>query len=125
MNNRGWGLSEMIILCCILGSFLILVVVLVNQLYSGIEQLEAENERYGYSYQEIENNLENAAKSYYRKNNSAVLIMSDDLLLEDYITSIKLTPVNSSEPCIGYVTVSEDKTFDAYISCENYETVGY
>ena len=81
MNNRGWGLSEMIILCCILVGFLLLVVVLVNQLYSGVEQMEYEtSEKYGYSYKEIENNLKNAAKKYYQKNKSAVMITSEDLL---------------------------------------------
>lgn len=126
MNNRGWGLSEMIILCCILAGFLLLVVVLVNQLYSGIEQMEYEtNEKYGYSYKEIEKNLEEAAKKYYRKNKSAVMITSEDLLLEDYISSSKLTPLNSSEPCIGYVNVEDNNIFEAYISCEEYETEGY
>ena len=126
MNNHGWGLQEMIILCCILIGFLILVVVLVNQLYSGVEQMEYENsEKYGYSYKEIEKNLENAAKRYYRKNNTLVLITSEELLLEDYITSNKLTPLNKSEPCIGYVNVLDDKTFETYISCEEYETEGY
>ena len=126
MNNHGWGLQEMIILCCILVGFLLLVVVLVNQLYSGIEQMEYDtSEKYGYSYKEIESNLKEASKKYYLKNKSAVMITTEELLLENYITSNKLTPLNSSEPCIGYVNVLDSKTFDVYISCEEYETEGY
>ena len=126
MNNHGWGLQEMIILCCILVGFLILVVVLVNQLYSGLEQMETtNNETYGYSFEDIENNLKEASRKYYLKNKSLVMITSDDLLSENYITISKLTPLNGTEPCIGYVKVVDDKTFDAYISCEEYETEGY
>ena len=126
MNNHGWGLQEMIILCCILVGFLLLVVVLVNQLYSGVEQMEYEtNEKYGYSYKEIEKNLENAAKKYFQKNKSSVMVTSEDLLLEDYITSSKLIPLNKNEPCIGYVNILENKNYEAYISCEDYETEGY
>lgn len=126
MNKRGWGLSEMIVLCCILVGFLLLVVVLVNKLYSDVEEMTTTNsERYGYSYKEIENNLKEAAKNYYKKNKDSVMIMSDDLLLTDYLTSSKLTPLNKTEPCIGYVTVENKNTFKAYISCEEYETDGY
>ena len=125
MNNRGWGLSEMIILSCILVGFLLLVVVLVNQLYSGVEQMEFENnEKYGYSYKDIEQNLKDAAKRYYRKNNTLVMITSEELLNEEYITISKLTPIDG-EPCIGYVNVVDNKNFEAYISCEDYETAGY
>ncbi len=126
MNNHGWGLQEMIILCCILVGFLLLVVVLVNQLYSGVEQMEYENsEKYGYSYKEIEKNVEEAAKKYYQKNKSVVMITTEELLLEDYLTSSKLIPLNHSEPCIGYVNVLENNNFETYISCEEYETEGY
>ena len=125
MNKNGWGLSEMIVLCCILIGFLLLTVVLVNQLYNDVEQMNINtSERYGYSYKEIENNLREAAKKYYKKNKDAVLIMSDDLLLDDYITSSKLTPLNKAEPCIGYVKI-ENNVFESYISCEEYETDGY
>ncbi len=126
MNKHGWGLSEMIVLCCILIGFLLLVVVLVNQLYSGVEKMNYNvSEKNGYSYKEIENNLVLSAKEYYKKNKDSVMIMSDDLLIEKYISSSKLTPLNKDEPCIGYVTVSADKSFKAYISCEDYETEGY
>ena len=66
-----------------------------------------------------------ASKKYYLKNKSLVMITSDELLLEDYITISKLTPLNGTEPCIGYVNVIDEKTFDSYISCEEYETEGY
>ena len=126
MNNHGWGLQEMIILCCILVGFLLLIVVFVNQLYTGLEKAEVENnENYGYSYKDIESNLKNAAKNYYRKNKSLVIITSEELLLEEYITSSKLTPLHSSEPCIGYVNVIDNNNFESYISCEDYETEGY
>ena len=78
MNNKGWGLAEMIVLCCILIGFLLLTVVLVNQLYSDIDELERNtSEKYGYSYREIEDNLENAAKNYYKKNKGSTIIMSE------------------------------------------------
>ena len=126
MNNKGWGLAEMIVLCCILIGFLLLTVVLVNQLYSDIDELERNtSEKYGYSYREIEDNLENAAKNYYKKNKGLTIIMSDDLLENNYITVSKLKPLNHDEPCIGYVEVIDNKNFKAYISCEEFETEGY
>ncbi len=125
-NNRGWGLNEMIILCCILIGFLILAVVMINQLYTDLQDVEQDNQRhYGYTYSEIEANMVNSAKKYFKNNKEVLYITSDELLQNNYITSIELTPYKKGEPCIGYVQVEDGIHFKSYISCEEYETNGY
>lgn len=124
-NNHGWSLKEMLIFCSILIGFLLLIVVLVNNLYSGVKQLNNEPiETQGYSYKEIEKNLKEAAKKYFEKNKEIDIISSDDLLIEEYITEEKLIPKAENNPCSGYVNKT-NQSLEPFISCEKYETEGY
>jgi len=121
-NNHGWSLKEMLFLTSILVLAMLVVVVLVNSLYNSLEGTKSSEEKpKSYSYQEVEKNLSDAAKRYYKKEESN-LITSDDLMENKYIDIKKLTA--GSDICEGYVLV-EEKEFTPFITCTNYETEGY
>lgn len=79
----------------------------------------------GYSYKQVEKNLQEAAKKYFEQNEEIDIISSEDLLLEEYITEEKLTPKAQTSPCSGYVNKRNKTTLEAFILCEKYETEGY
>lgn len=122
LNNQGWSLKEMLFLTSILLVAMLVVVFLINGLYNNLESSNKSNhESKTYTYQEIENNLKDAAKKYYKKE-SINLITSEDLLEMKYIDLKKLT--SSNDICEGYVLV-EEKEFFPFITCSKYETEGY
>ena len=126
-NKNGWGLNEMLVFCAIIIAFLILTVILINQLYSGLEKNEKQEEKTNYTYKEVEENLKLAAKNYYKKHKDEEIeiVLSEDLLLEKYITEEQLTPTKEQFPCAGYVEIEDVVKYNSYISCDNYETEGY
>ena len=125
-NNQGWGLREMLFFSGILLLAVIIVAILVNTLYNDLSSSLPNNDsdKNASTYEQVEENLANAAKRYYRAHQKEAgdLIVSEDLIAENYITVQKLT-VNS-DICDGYVLV-EDDIFTPYITCTNYETEGY
>lgn len=124
-NKNGWGLNEMIIFCAIIVGFLILVVILVNNLYKGLQNDTSVPTKKSYTYSEVENNLKNAAKKYHNLYEDIELIEANDLLIENLINDDKLTPLGEKSPCDGYVIVETANVLKSYISCEKYETKGY
>ena len=114
-NNHGWGLKEMLFLSAILLFFVLLVAVLVGQLYGNTGN-ETPN-----AYQKVEQNLLKAARRYY-KDNEGNYVTSDELVLEDYLSLKDLTV--DDDICEGYV-IMDGNDYDAYISCNHYETEGY
>ena len=125
-NNQGWGLREMLFFSGILLLAVIVVAILVNTLYNDLSSSLPNNasDKNASTYEQVEENLANAAKRYYRAHQEEAgdLIVSEDLIEENYITVQKLTVNN--DICDGYVLV-EDDVFTPYITCTNYETEGY
>lgn len=123
LNNRGWGLREMLFICAVLFFCVILAAVLINQLYSSLPIGNLENTSSD-NYAQIEKNIKEAAQIYYRKNEdeSRSLITSEELILEGYLKESKMRIGKDS--CTGYVII-ENNTYSPYITCENYETEGY
>ena len=125
-NNQGWGLREMLFFSGILLLAVIVVAILVNTLYNDLSSSlpNSDDNKTGSTYEQVEENLVNAAKRYYRahKDEAGDLIVSEDLIAEGYITVQKLTVNN--DICDGYVLV-DDEVFTPYITCTNYETEGY
>ncbi len=122
LNKNGWGLREMIFICAILIFLVVLVAVMINYLYEGVSANNPSNKTN--SYTQIENNLKIAAERYYRHldEENINLIISEDLLMEGYLTEAKMTADN--DICTGYVLVNKN-TFTPYILCAYYETEGY
>lgn len=125
-NNHGWGMREMIVFSSILIGFLLLAVILVNQLYTGIEQMNKPNETpKGYSYQEIELNIKTAAKKYNKEHPEESIIYKEDLVDLNYLKEEKMFSKKEQDTCTGYVIIEDEKTFLPFISCNEYETEGY
>ena len=123
-NNHGWGMREMLIFSAIIFFFVILAVVLINNLYQGLtsELPSAQKNEKKYGYRDVEVNLRDAAKKYVLKTkDTSDLIISDELIRNNYLTN-KQMRVEDDE-CSGYVLV--DENYAAFISCDNYETKGY
>lgn len=122
LNNQGWGLREMLLLCAILLFCVLLVATLINNLYEGLASGN-NNTTSSNAYTKVERSLASAARIYSRRYEvSNNLIISEDLLDVGYITEEEL--MVEDDVCTGYVLVNEDK-FTPFISCQNYETEGY
>ena len=122
LNKNGWGLREMIFICAILLFCVILVAVMINYLYEGVNSSGTATT--ADSYTQAEKNLKIAAERYYRHLNdeNINLIVSEDLFVEGYLTEAKMTV--DDDFCTGYVLI-EENTFTPYITCSRYETEGY
>jgi len=127
LNNKGWGLKEMLFFSAILFFCLLVVVFLINNLYSSIEENMSTNNHQTSSennYEKVERNLAQAAKRYYKihKDEIGEIIISDELIEENYLTVEKMTVDN--DICEGYVLI-EDNEYSPFITCASYETEGY
>ena len=125
-NNHGWGLKEMLFFSAIILFFVILAVVLINNMYEGLSSINPSTpeppKMKEKSYQDIEQILRSAAKKYVIKTrDTSNLIISDELLSGHYITIEELSL--KEDTCTGYVI--KDENYAAYITCDNYETQGY
>jgi hypothetical protein len=127
MNNRGWGLSEMLALTFILiGALLLASIIVVNNLSFLVSKDDSES--FKAQYQAYENELEEAAKDYvldtYPNRGSDLLIINyDTLKTKEYIA--KMMDPNKNIECDGYVRV-EATNYQGYLSCfGSYKTTGY
>lgn len=84
------------------------------------------------SYEQIENNMVNAAKRYYETNkdklpkeeNGTIKISVETLIDEGLLNEIK-NPSNKSSSCSGYVEVTnlgEEYAYTPFLECEGYES---
>lgn len=123
-NNHGWGLKEMLFLTALLLFFLLVIAVLVNNLYSGLEKNnQTTTPKNNYTYKQVEENLKEASQKYIKKiKEEKELVSSEELLKENIIELEKLTSGN--DICEGYVKI-ENKVYTPYISCVHYKTEGY
>lgn len=133
LNNKGWGLKEMILLSCIILAAVFVAAIMINTLYKDLDMNingnnasnpSSSNQNKEEKYEAIERNLLSAAKKYARENNleDEESVDSDTLIANGYLTVSKMT--NEDDTCEGYVT-KQNTSYKAYISCESYETKGY
>ncbi len=133
LNNKGWGLKEMILLSCVILVAVFVAAIMINNLYKDLDMNINGNNTSNTSnssqnkdekYATIERNLLGAARKYARENEleDEEIIDSDTLIDEGYLTLSKMT--NEDDTCEGYVT-KQNSSYKAYISCESYETKGY
>ncbi len=114
----------MLFLTAILFLAVLVVALLVNNLYSSLDQSLINNTSTSSNYVQVEKNLLAAAKKYYNayKDEVGQIILSDELIDENYLTVQKMTANN--DICDGYVFV-DGSTLTPYITCSYYETEGY
>lgn len=124
LDNRGWGLKEMIFLSCGLLIALLVSLFFISKLFKSLDY-KGES----YSYFNLETDLENAAIRYKNDNdliiNGSYKISYSTLKSEGYAKPLK---DENGDPCGGYVIISNNNgllNYEAYISCNDYVTEGY
>jgi hypothetical protein len=132
LNNRGWGLCQMIIYCAILFFFLMVAVVLIIQLSSILQNVNIAGIT---TYSDIEDNVILAANNYIEKyykeeiGTGTITITTDNMLNYKTIKETDLLPTEEDKACSGYALVKKNSddtlNISSFIKCSNYETVGY
>lgn len=124
LNNHGWGMRQMIWLTSGLLIALIVAIYFISILFNSLDVTRVDN-----SYFDLETKLENAAIRYVSDNdidiNNIKKISLSTLKNEGYIEDFRDEEGNY---CGGYVKTSyvgNVEDYEAYISCNNYETEGY
>jgi len=155
MNNKGWGLAEMLILCSILVISLLMASFYIRSLGRNITEqkehnntvnAEQSNKKDNTSnieqnntnsnsnevYNKIENRIELLSQRYiYNMYNNEVdettiIVDMQHLLEQDY--EKELENIIDSYSCKGYSKVYKVETiiyYDSYIDCDEYTTTGF
>ena len=113
LNNKGFGLKELIIMSAALLFILILLAYFIYSLYNELTPKSS------YEYMKNELKLKVAAQNYVKKNKpSGSKILTYKFLKDNgYVGDL-------SKGCSGYVLYI-NKEFNPYIICDGYITEGY
>ena len=128
MNNKGWGLNEMLALCVVLIIALFIASIFIDKALNENNITNLETKDYTQAYIAREIDMVSAAKEYWSDNkfelNDGVLSVTiKTLIAKDYLAVIK-DPKDSSLACSGYVIISNN--YAPYLTCgTNYATSGY
>lgn len=134
LNNHGWGLNQMLILCAVLLFFLMVAVFFIIQLSNSLGDVLRDSVVGSVSYATVEENVEIAAKdymnTYYKEEigTGTITVTVDNLLKYEMITESNLKPSEETNACTGYALVKKENNelvIDSYIKCSNYETNNY
>ena len=139
LNNKGWGLTYLIVAGCVILLILIITSIRINSFikenkknHKADNSDSSEVRDYDYSsfYITLEETLVKAGRSYssYHEtliNNTEVytLVTYDTLKEEGFISSLSDPAGNGS--CDGYVLIYNDYTVKGFIECEKYKTEDY
>ncbi len=145
LNNRGWGLKDMIFYMAILVVFLFIVVFLIVRMYHQLDKRgfditdyfpEGETSTTAkeiHLYSDLEVKIKNSAvnylKNYYEEEltNEKVVITFNMLKEKSLIDNLK--DIKDKSLCDGYVLASMNDNLEViyypYIKCANYTTLGY
>ena len=118
LNNKGWGLREMMIISAILLVFLLFAAYYIYVLYNNLDEDKAG------VYAKLELKLQTAAVKYVKDNNikkGKAIISLDDLQDAGYID---MFTDPKDDKCNGYV-IYENNDYDSYISCNYFTSSGY
>lgn len=133
LDNRGWGLSEMLILMAVLILFLLISVFLSHQLSGKSNNIFLEP-LVKTTYTDVEENVKNAALSYFKDyydsqiDTGTITVTTINLLKYNHLQEKDLTPSSEKEACLGYALIhreNEGLEVQPFIGCKNYETTGY
>lgn len=131
LNNRGWGIKEMLLLSAVLIFFFGVAIYFIYMLYSSLDLGLNDDSNYIEirQYEAIEEKIEEDALDYLLNEDYYVnvgdKILLNELIKEGYIDFIY--DPNTDGLCEGYVVVKsiENSVVDAFIKCDEYETNGY
>ena len=116
LNNKGWGLTQMLIMTAVLFFLLLLVSYYIYIFYNSLD------ERGGTKYFVLESTLKSAAVLYSKNINSSSgrvsLTTLKSLGYIDYFQD------DNGNDCNGYVIYNDDR-YDSYIRCNNFVSQSY
>lgn len=115
LNNRGFGLKEMIILSSILFIILLIMAYYILVLYHNLEKESVSQ------YTDLESQIKSAAIKYVNNYEHGSMVTLKELKEVDYIDVFS---DSNDDSCSGYVIVS-DGAYTPYIKCKSYTTKGY
>ena len=137
LNNNGWGLRVMIVFSCLFIFCLLIATIwsarmgLMNK-QPIVEQANGKkvdiDEEENASYTDLEEKLKNSAQTYVSMEKinitSSIKIKYYELISKGYIDSLY---DSNNKDCTGYVEVhgTDELSFEPFIKCESYETIGY
>lgn len=142
MNKKGWGLTEMIVLCAVLVIALLIVGILVYTNFrnftdgTSIEDEFVEtgkDKEEAKSYDEIENKMIDAAKQYLGNNQNDSkterIIVTLKTLEKNHLIDTIYDVKTGRSKCSGYVLIDKDSeniSYKSYLKCSfKYTTKGY
>lgn len=114
LNNKGFGLKQMLIISAILILFLLIVAYYIISLYNSFDKVASQ-------YSNLESEIKAAAVKYNAIYDAPSVI---DLKSLKEAGFIELFTDSNDKDCDGYVKV-DGKEFKPYIKCEYYKTRGY
>ena len=135
LNNKGWGLSTLLICFCIILIFLVISVYYAyrfsEKIDKDIEPDNSDNIVIDY-YKNLENNINSAILNYINNgqiivNNGSTMMLGLTDLRELGFTENIIDKVTRNE-CSGYVIIKNINNvmdINSYLKCDNYITEGY
>ncbi len=136
LNNKGWGLKEMLFFSGMILLIVLVVVVMVNDFYKQLEgggiieenpvsSSSKKSSVKSSNYVSLENTLRTATKKYINKvgsDKAGNIVISEDLINQKFISEKDM--IVNGDTCEGYVLINGSE-IHPFISCSNYETEGY
>ena len=138
LNNKGWGLSFLIIVGTLFLLILIFVSLSIRSMTHQVKYDDKDDKNKSSEnmtiddglYEPLELVLKRAGESYTIDNSSEIDNISDhlivtfqDLKLRGYIES--LADPNGTGNCDGYVFIKHDYSVQSFIKCDSYKTTNY
>lgn len=128
-NKNGWGLTEMLILICILMFFFLIALVLIYKFYEAFDNdVTNTNGVNELSYIETEEALEYAANRYLDNKYENISDLNAITISMNKLANMGYLVDFAHADCEGYVIskiVNNNYISDAYISCDGYTTTGF
>lgn len=130
MNNKGFGIKEMIFFSLFFISFILIVSILVSKNFKEIAPNK--NNKESITYYDLEVKMVNASKKYMNntykniENDIEIPIKLKTLVNSNYLAPVK--DIQTKNECNGYVIfIKEDNTvqYKPYLKCDGYKTNGY
>lgn len=137
LNNRGWGLSFLIIVGVIFLLVLIFISIKIKSLTKQVKKENTDNNQ-GTVHNKVDNQLfeqmeiklSKAGESYTVFHSTLVENTTDHLIVtfetlksEGFIES--LPEPDGTGDCDGYVMIKNDSSVNSFIKCKDYKTLNY
>ena len=129
LNNKGWGVFQMIWMTGIILFFFLLAIILIVKYYHSMNyQLHNRNIVTERTYEQMKEDLETAGIRYVEYNYKNLRNLNSSKITSDRLFSVGLFAKDLYSGCTGYVIVSKTNgkiSSTPYIKCSGYKSPGY